>query len=363
MRASSKTLLFALAIAGCSIYDETSGDISGATSGRSGTGGTGDSGRSTGGSSGTGGSTSKDASSGDTDARGTAGAGGTFGTAGTSMADSGAGSGGVSGAAGAFGVDAAAGGSGTAGAGGAAGGSGTAGAGGSTGVDGSTGADRSSGIDGADTGQPCVMGPGPANLPFAVDQYFVASGWMQAALIRQEASCIYPPPADGGATVDGGRDASVGSDSATIPDAPHDRDGSWMGDAGTRPPLPGSKCWTITYAPVSASDWAGVDWQYPIDNWGPSPGLVIPPGATRLSVVAWGALGNERVSFHVGYGPASPDGFGVSLIDQVLTQSPTQYVVDLSGIAYTCSSVRMGFGWVAAGGTGMTFHIADIRWE
>ena len=361
MRASSKTLLFALAMAGCSIYDEASGDFSGATSGHAGSGGTWDSGGSTGGFSGTGGNTSKDGSSGaagDADVRGTAGGGGTSGTAGTSMADSGAGSGGVSGAAGTSGVDAAAGGSGTAGAGGAAGGSGTAGAGGSTGVDGSTGADRSSGLDGADTGQPCVTGPGPANLPFAVDQYFVASGWMQAALIRQEASCVYPPAADAGATVDGGRDASVGADSATVSDAPNDRD-----EGSPRPPLPGSKCWTITYAPVAATDWAGVDWQYPIDNWGPSPGLVIPPGATRVSLVAWGAIGNEKVSFQIGYGPASPDGFGVSLTDQVLTQSPTRYAIDLSGIAYTCSSVRMGFGWVAAGGTSMTFHIADIRWE
>jgi hypothetical protein len=184
---------------------------------------------------------------------------------------------------------------------------------------------------------------------------------MQAALIRQEASCLYP--IDAGSAVDSGRDASSDLDSATASDASNDRDGSSPSDGSTVTPLPGSKCWTITYAPASLTDWAGVDWQYPIDNWGSHPGLVIPPGATHVSVVAWGAVGTERVTFQVGYGPASPDGFGVSLADQLLTTTPTRYAIDVRAIAYTCNSVRMGFGWVAAGGTSMTFHLADIRWD
>ena len=355
MRTSSKTILFALAMAGCSIYDDAWDGFSDATP-AAGSGGTRDSGGSLGGFSGTGGSAPKDGSSGAAGS-GDAGRGGTSGAAGTSVADGAAGSGGVSGTAGASGVDAAAGASGTAGSGGtsgadgSAGGSGASGAAGSTGLDGS-GADRSSGLDGDDA-QPCIIGTGPANLPFAVDQYFVASGWMQPAFIRQEATCLYPT--DGG-SVDGGHDAS-GSD------AQSDRDGSVASDGSTGPPLPGTKCWTITYTPVVATDWAGVDWQYPIDNWGASPGLVIPPGATRVSVVAWGDLGSERVTFQVGYGPTSPDGFVVSLTQQPLTTTPTRYAIDMRGIAYTCHSVRMGFGWLAEGGTSMTFHIADIRWE
>jgi hypothetical protein len=359
MRTSSKTLLFALAMVGCSIYDDALDGLSDATA--AGSGGT----RDGGGFSGTGGSAAKDgsaAAAGAADATGAAGRGGASGAAGTSVADSATGSGGQSGAAGASGADAAAGGSGTAGsggtsgAGGSAGGSGASGAAGNTGLDGSSGADRSSGVDGADAAQPCVIGTGPANLPFAVDQYFVASGWMQPAFIRQEASCLYPPDAGPMQDASGGADSSTG-------DAQSDRDGSVASDGSTVPPLPGSKCWTITYTPTVATDWAGVDWQYPIDNWGQSPGLVIPPGATRVSVVAWGDLGSERVTFQVGYGPTTPDGFVASLTQQLLTTTPARYAIDLRGIAYTCHSVRMGFGWLAEGGTTMTFHIADIRWE
>jgi hypothetical protein len=128
-------------------------------------------------------------------------------------------------------------------------------------------------------------------------------------------------------------------------------------------PLPDSKCWTITYTPTGPGDWAGVDWQYPTNNWGSGDGLVIPAGATQVSFVAWGDVGGEKVSFNVGYGSGSSDQFGVSSGDRFLTTEPLRFSIDLSGIAYTCSSVRMGFGWVAAGGTTFTFHVADVRWE
>ena len=51
-------------------------------------------------------------------------------------------------------------------------------------------------------------------------------------------------------------------------------------------------------------NWAGVDWQYPFNNWGSGDGLVIPAGATQVSFVAWGDVG-RKVSFNVGYGPTS----------------------------------------------------------
>jgi hypothetical protein len=346
-RASSKTLLVALALCRCSIYDDMPGGFSGGASAQSGSGGKMGSDGSSGGFSGKGGNAPQGGSSGAAgavDASGASGAGGMSGAGGTSV-DGAAGQDGFSGAAGASNAD------------GAAGGSGASGAAGSSSRDGSSGAGGSSAIDGADAVQPCVVGTGPARLPFAVDEYFVASGWMQPALIRQEASCFYPPTTDAGSRNDGPDEASA--DSAIAVDARTDG----PSDGSTVPPLPGSKCWTITYAPASATDWAGVNWQYPMDNWGASPGLVIPPGATRVSLVAWGDAGIERVSFEVGYGPASTDGFRVSLTDQLLTTSPTHYAIDLGGVAYTCNSVRMGFGWLATGGTTMTFHVANIRWE
>lgn len=228
-------------------------------------------------------------------------------------------------------------------------GTGGSGASGSTGAGGTGtaippgtgGASTGAGTGGA-TGQPCVVGTGPA-LPFAVDQYFLASGWMQPQFIHQDTTCVYPSSA-------GPETGDAGAVDASTP----------TGDSSA---LPGSKCWTITYTPTTPADWAGVDWQYPLNNWGESDGLVIAPGASKVSLVAWGDVGGERVSFNIGYGLGSNDRFGASLPDQLLTTTPAKYSIDLTGIGYTCSSVRMGFGWVATGGTTMTFHLADIRWD
>jgi hypothetical protein len=206
------------------------------------------------------------------------------------------------------------------------------------------------------------------SLPFAVDRYFIASGWMQPDLIHQDTTCAFPvpyvPPADDGGPSEGGADAGVADVSVTDASV---TDAGAPADAAMPPRdasvLPGSKCWTITYTPLTPADWAGVDWQYPVNNWGASDGLVIPPGATKVTLVAWGDVGGEKVSFNVGYGPNSTDTFGAGLADQFLTTTPTKYSIDLGGVAYTCPSVRMGFGWVAGGGTQITFHIADIRWE
>jgi len=228
--------------------------------------------------------------------------------------------------------------------------SGSVGAAGTAGTSGTGGTSDTGGTT-LDAGEPCVIGtePKPTSLPFAVDQFFTASGWMQALLIHQDTSCAYPPSGGdaGSPAVEAGTDASLAD----------------VGASPTRVPLPGSHCWTITYTPATPSDWAGVDWQFPANNWGTSDGLVIPPGATTVSFVAWGDVGGERVSFNVGYGPSSNDHFGASLSDRFLTTTPTAYAIDITGIAYTCSSVRMGFGWISAGGATMTFHVADIRWE
>jgi hypothetical protein len=173
---------------------------------------------------------------------------------------------------------------------------------------------------------------------------------MQPALIHQDTTCTYPPTATG----DGGPLAA---------DASLDQSAPVAAATDAAPPLADSKCWTVTYTPTGPGDWAGVDWQYPGNNWGGSNGLVIPAGATRVTFVAWGDVGTEKVSFNVGYGLGSPDGFGASAPDRYLTTVPTPYSIDITGVTYTCSSVRMGFGWVAGGGTAQTFHIADIRWE
>jgi hypothetical protein len=205
----------------------------------------------------------------------------------------------------------------------------------------------------------CLMGTGPASLPFAVDDYFIASGWMGSfppadgggpPLIQQTSPCVQS--GDGGS--DGGS-KDAGSSEAGFTDA---------GGA------PGGKCWTVTYTPTHITDWAGVDWQYPALNWDApplQPGRIIPAGATKVTFYAWGESGTEIVDFNVGYGAASNDRFGASLKNQTLTKTRTLYSIDLTsalnGIDYTCSSVRMGFGWVTSGGTPATFHIDTIQWQ
>jgi hypothetical protein len=92
-------------------------------------------------------------------------------------------------------------------------------------------------------------------------------------------------------------------------------------------------------------------------------GRIIPRGAKRVRFLAWGAAGGEVVSFNVGYGFLSPDQFGVTLANQILTTVPAAYELDLTGIEYTCQSVRMGFGWTTAGALPLKFYIDDIEWQ
>jgi hypothetical protein len=215
----------------------------------------------------------------------------------------------------------------------------------------------------------CVQGTGPPALPFAVDDFFLPTGWMGdiGAIRMDSTSC--------GATTDAGtsdaRAPDAPSSDATSSDAPSsDATSSDTGapeaaapDGGPR--IPTAKCWSIWYTPTAdgGQGWAGVDWQFPGNNWGTMNGRVIPRGAKSVHFLAWGAVGGEVVSFNVGYGFTSPDLFGMTLANAVLTTTPTAYDIDLTGIDYTCPSVRMGFGWTTAGTVPVAFHIDGIEWQ
>ncbi len=209
-----------------------------------------------------------------------------------------------------------------------------------------------------DAALPCVFGfPGPTSLPFHVDQYFVSSGWEQPQYIQAGPPCTRPASA----TVDAGTDGSVsdGGEDASVSDggASGDDDAGSAEDAGI------SKCWSWTYSPGGLTVWAGVDWQYPLNNWGTQPGLAGPPGATAVTFYAWGLTGTEIVTFNVGYGASSTDVFGGSLPNQQLTRTPTLYTIPLTGDNYVCNSARMGFGWTALGPSSETFFIDSITWQ
>lgn len=188
---------------------------------------------------------------------------------------------------------------------------------GDTGTGGSTGG-------GATGGTTTSMNTdGPAPIPFAVDSYFVPSGYM-----------------------------GDGETSGALLD-----DASCPMRAGEKKGL----CHHITWKP-GAKGWAGIYWQYPDGNWGAAEGRDISPGATRVSFWAWGKTGGEKVNFLVGIQEA--DGFHVESGDITLTTQPTQYFVKLAGAQYT--KVVGGFGWSSGtsdGSTPVVFHVDDIQWQ
>ncbi len=164
---------------------------------------------------------------------------------------------------------------------------------------------------------------GPAPIPFAVDDYYAASGFM------------------------GDGEAAGG-----------------LTDAASCPTRAGEKrglCHHITWNPGSKG-WAGTYWQYPDGNWGTLAGREIVSGATQISFWAWGEKGGETVEFFSGINP--PDGYKVTSGNIVLTTTPTQYIVKLQGAMY--STVVGAFGWSSGtsdGATPVTFYVDDIQWQ
>ena len=171
-------------------------------------------------------------------------------------------------------------------------------------------------VDAADTTAVDTSTPA-VTLPFALDDYFIPSGYM-------------------------GNDAGIDA-SGTCP---------------TRAGDEGGVCHAFTFTP-GASDpvWGGVFWQYPENNWGDLPGLEVPAGVTGITFWAWGAVGGEVVAFGSGYG-ADSDGYAEDTGAITLTTTPTQYTLDLTGITYT--DIAGGFSWTSPGAATITFYVDDI---
>lgn len=163
----------------------------------------------------------------------------------------------------------------------------------------------------------------PTGLPFAVDDYWVPSGFMG----------------------DGERPGGI-----TVEDDACDGDRAG-GGAGI--------CRTFTWTKGS-SGWGGVFWQYPDGNWGDAPGLAVPEGATEVAFYAWGETGEEVINFLVGIGDA--DGFAAESGGIALTTEPTPYVISLDGLAVG-DEVVGAFGWVTDSGEAATFTVDDVQWR
>jgi hypothetical protein len=156
-------------------------------------------------------------------------------------------------------------------------------------------------------------------------------------------------------------------------------------------------CHTVVFTPATPTSYGGVDWQYPVNNWGTSPGYVIPAGATNVSFYAKGAAGGEAVNFGAGFiqpgGTAictDPFATGTSpqMMNAVLTTTWTQYQMPITGSYAPDVITAFGFGLAAppsaadagaatdaavatdaAAGDGgsslpsVKFYIDDIEWK
>jgi hypothetical protein len=122
--------------------------------------------------------------------------------------------------------------------------------------------------------------------------------------------------------------------------------------------------------------WAGVVWQFPVNNWGAMPGFAIPAGATKITFYVRGATGTERVQFFAGDGQtcftptqANPciDTAGGST--QTLTLPTTWTAVSMNISGTYAGGVLKAFEWLAAstnqpaGKQSITFYIDDIQWQ
>jgi hypothetical protein len=178
-----------------------------------------------------------------------------------------------------------------------------------------------------------------AEIPFAVEDYFVLSGYLGDASIP------------GAVTMDSG--------ACKTP----------------RPAGAQGNCYRISYRPQPATGpvtFASASWLHPADNAGEAAGRKVAPGATKVSFYAGGETGTERVTFRVGgvQDAAKPhqDLFRVDMVVP-LPAVLVKYEVDMS--AQTYSEVIRGFGWIVTApsppqgseGAEIVFYLDDIRWE
>lgn len=131
----------------------------------------------------------------------------------------------------------------------------------------------------------------------------------------------------------------------------------------TDEPHSGKTCLKAEYR--SGSDWGGVLWQSPAEDWdGKFPGGANLTGATQLEFWARGEEGGETVNFVFGvldgdqpYGDSAKG----ELKDVKLSTEWNRFVIPLRGS--DLRQIKTGFGWSLAGqGKPVTFYLDDIRY-
>jgi hypothetical protein len=140
----------------------------------------------------------------------------------------------------------------------------------------------------------------------------------------------------------------------------------------TRAPAAAGNCYVVGWASTGPM-WAGIYWQYPANNWGTEPGLMIAAGATQITFYARGDVGGEVVTFKSGglndpltSAGAYGDSYAVAAPVVTLTTTWTPYTISLQGASYS-PGVLGGFVFVAAATNGtnnhIKFYLDDLKWQ
>ena len=136
-----------------------------------------------------------------------------------------------------------------------------------------------------------------------------------------------------------------------------------MDDGCTVQPHSGATCLRVEYQ--ATTDWGGVVWQDPANDWGDKVGGWNLTGAKQLTFWARGDKGGEVVSFKYGLlGKDKPhnDSASGGLDSVVLTKDWKQYSIDLTD--KNLAHIKTGFAWTAAGvATPTMFYLDGIRYE
>lgn len=148
----------------------------------------------------------------------------------------------------------------------------------------------------------------------------------------------------------------------------------WMGDISaisfddnwTSNCYSGSSCIKLSFE-AKGSNWAGIYWQDPENNWGENPdGGFDLSGCTKITFKTRGENGGENIEFFAGgidgtYG----DSFSkTSTGDISITQNWQEYNICLTG--KDLSHVIGGFGWATNSDNnpqGATFYLDEIKYE
>ncbi len=145
----------------------------------------------------------------------------------------------------------------------------------------------------------------------------------------------------------------------------------YMDDAWTEKCADGKSCIKVIYdidCSKKGRNWAGIYWLNPADNWGDRKGSYNLTGAQKLSFMARGEKGGERIEEFkiggVGRGMDYPDSDSAFIGPVILTNEWKEYTIDLRGKDLT--SISGGFAWVSntdANPQACVFYLDDIQYK